>query len=82
MYGVLFIIGAGIRIPSVKRKKHFRHSFDLERETRLLNEQVGKETKKREKKKDTLTLIAKQKPDRIASALQKWIIERNGNAAH
>lgn len=82
IYGILFIISVGVRIPSAKRKNTTGIHLIWSRETRLLKEQVGKETKKREKKKDTLTLIAKQKPDRIALALKKWIIERNGNSAH
>ena len=76
VYGALYLIGKGAGLQSLRRKK--QRGGTLEREERLLKKQIGESVKMSEKKKDKISLIAKQKPDRIASVLQKWIIENNG----
>lgn len=75
-YGALYLFGKSEGSLSPRRKK--QRGGVLEREERLLKEKIGESAKMSERKKDKISLIAKQKPDRIAAALQKLIIEKNG----
>ena len=79
-YGGLLLFGTSVKIHTHPR----RRSSDLfrEREAKKLEDHLTEEAQKREQKRNKLTLIAKQRPDRIASAIHKWILENGGKPVH
>ena len=83
VYGSLYFLGTGMK-PFRKKLRHRQESsMDyLDREARILEQEIAREAEKREQKRDKVASIAKQKPERIASAIQKWLLENGGKHAH
>jgi flagellar biosynthesis/type III secretory pathway M-ring protein FliF/YscJ len=49
----------------------------FEQEAHELEEQITEEAQKREQKRDKIGQLAKQKPERFAAALQKWLFKNS-----
>ena len=83
VYGGLYLLGTS-RKPgtrTVRRKKISPVDY-LDRESRMLEREIIKESDKRKQKQDKISELAKQKPERIASAIQKWLLENGGKPIH
>ena len=83
VYGGLYLLGTSKKpgYRTVRRKKKATTNY-LERETRILEREIIKESGKRKHKQDKISEIAKKKPERIASAIQKWLLENGGKPVH
>lgn len=83
VYGGLYMLGTSKKpgYRTVRRKK--RSSVDyLDRDSRALEREIIKESDKRKQKQDKISEIAMKKPERIASAIQKWLLENGGKPIH
>ena len=83
VYGGLYLLGTSKRqgYRTVRRKKRSQGDF-LDREAKVLEREIIKESDKRKLKQDKIADIAKKKPERIASAIQKWLLENGGKPIH
>jgi flagellar biosynthesis/type III secretory pathway M-ring protein FliF/YscJ len=77
VYGGLYLLGTsgkqGYRVVRMKKKSQGNR---LSREAKTL--EIIKEADKRKQKQDKISELAKRKPERIASAIQKWLLENDG----
>ena len=53
---------------------------ELANESRLLQDEIRQQTKYRSRMRDNIGDMAKKKPEKIASILQQWLLNGNGNA--
>jgi len=83
VYGGLYLLGTSKKpgYRTVLRKKKSTAHYLL-RESRILEREIINESDKRRQKQDKISEIAKKKPERIASAIQKWLLENGGKPVH
>ena len=81
IYGAVYLFGMKPSFRGKRRTRRTGTAAFLEEEARSIEQQRSEETKKRDHRRDTISRIARRKPDRIASALRTWLLENNGHRA-
>ena len=76
LYGILMFT---VRQRGNRFRRFEKRGMDIfEQEAHELEEQITEEAQKREQKRNKIGQLAKQKPERFAAALQKWLFKNSG----